>query len=210
MIMKKYLVLTAFLGLFMSANNANAIIIDVDLSGATSGTIVDGIGADFAGIFVGQSIVGSTGISGSPTGPLTLQAANNLTVASFSLPSGTSNSILPNPGNVGPLSMLLDSEASSISWTMGHASPPSSVTVDFFDIGGALVNSLVQDLLSGYNAYSFSGFGDFAGLSIYDNNDSAGLRFMEISYDTASVPEPPVLLLLGVGLIGLFVARRRA
>lgn len=205
--MNIHFVFVAFLSLFLSAS-VSASTVNIDLTGATSGTFIDGIGADFAGPFVGQSIVGSYGISGSPSGPLTLQPSNNLDAAYWN----GSNSILPYPNNMGPISFLLDSLAASTEWTMGFASPLSSVKIDFFDFSGSLVNSLEQQLLTDYNTYSFGGFGSFADLTIYDNNDSKGLRYQNISYDTAAVskvPIPSTIILFGSALFGIGGLRRR-
>lgn len=185
---------------------AHAALVSVDLSGATTGTYISGIGASFATAFQGQAYNNLYNLSGSPSSPLTLQAHRTLDIAYWSV----SNSILPEPDNQGPLSMLLGSSADSITWTMGSASPPSSVTIDFFAANGSLVHHTVQGLISGYNVYSFSGFGTFAGLSIYDDNDSAGLRFQNFSYNSVpSVPLPSALLLLGPGLAGLAAIKRR-
>ena len=200
------------LGLILLAAPAHATLVSVDLSGAVTGTFIDAVGADFAGTFQGQTIVFGTGIAGSPTNPLTLAPANTLDVAFWNPGvSPASNSILPEPGNQGPLSVLLDSNADSVTWTMGFANPPSSVTIDFFSGSGALVGSVIQALNVGYNVYSFSGVGTFRGFTIFDNNDSAGLRFQNFEYNAVAtgVPEPGITLCLGLGLAGIALRRRR-
>jgi hypothetical protein len=190
---------------FMLVIPAYAGTVSVDLSSATTGTSIAGGGASFATAFVGQTYDGASHLSGSPSSPLTLNGIQTLDVESFNPGvSPTSNSILPEPGNQGPLSILLGSTADSITWTMGSASPPSTVTIDFFSDSGSVVDEVVQNLLSGYNVYSFSGFGTFKGLSIYDNNDAAGLRFQNISYNSiVATPEPSSLLLIIAGLAGI-------
>lgn len=183
--------------------------VSIDLSGAVTGTVVSGVGASFAETFAGQTIVGGTGISGSPTNALTLLGSGTLDVAFF----GSSNSILPEPGNQGPLSILLGSNANSFTWTMGFGNPPSSISVSLFAANGSLVNSSVLSILDGYNVYTLSGLGTFRGLTFFNNNDPAGVRFTEMSYNsvTSSVPEPATVGTLIGGLILLVgLARRRS
>jgi hypothetical protein len=188
---------------------ASAATVHVDLSGLSSAKIIDGKGASFARSFLGQSVVG-IGISGSPSGPLTLVATEKLTIEKFDPGvSAKSKSILPKPNNVGPLSVLLDQAANSITFTMGHGNG-GSVKIDFFDSAGGLVDSILQNLVSGYRIYTYSGIGIFAGLTIYNNNDPAGLRFMNFSYETAPepgpgpgpVPLPGALVMFASALIG--------
>lgn len=190
----------------LAANTVN-----VDLSGATSGTSIVAPGASFAETFAGQTIVG-TGISGSPTDPLTLAPSGTLDVAFFNPGvSAPSNSILPEPGNQGPLSVLLDSNADSVTWTMGFADSNGPISVDFFATNGSLVAAVNEPLTLGYNVYTFSGLGTFRGFTIFNDNDPAGLRFQNFSYNSTpnSTPEPGSLLLLGTGLLGLAGAVRR-
>jgi hypothetical protein len=59
----------------------------------------------------------------------------------------------------------------------------------------------------GYSVYTLSGLGDFQGVTFYNDNDPAGLRFMNFSYVTT--PEPGTLALIGCGLFGLIANQRR-
>jgi hypothetical protein len=197
------------------AGSSVSYAVNVDLSGAATGTIINAPGASFAQTFAGQSVVG-VGLSGSPSGPLSLQASGSLSVAFWDPGvSPGSNSILPQPGNSAPLAVLLDQAADSIGWTMGAASPPSSVKIDFFSDSGVLVNSVTQALISGYNVYNFSGLGTFKGISIYNNSDPAGLRFQNFTYNAVNgggnnVPDSGSgLALLGAGLLLLATLRRQ-
>ena len=188
-----------------------AATVNVDLSGATTGTSITASGASFAQTFAGQTVSG-TGITGSPSSPLALQPAGTLLVAAWDPGvSPSSNSILSQPGNQGPLSMLLDSDADSITFTSGSADGADSISLRFFDANGALVDSLTPTLSPDYAIYSFSGLPVFRGLTIFNDNDEAGLRFQNISYNAvAATPEPAYLPLAGLLLIGLrFVRRKR-
>jgi len=209
--MKKLVICATMMLITMIAAPMAEATVSIDLSGASTGTLINAPGGSFASLFSGQVPVGSTGISGSPTGPLTLAPTFGLNVEFWDpAVSPASNSILPQPGNTSPLSVLLDSQASSITWTMGHASPPSSVDINFYASDGSLVHSVNQSLIANYNVYSFGGFGNFAGLTIYNNNDPAGLRFQNFSYEAVStVPAPGAILLGGIGVSIVGWLRRR-
>ena len=188
-----------------------AATVNVDLSGATTGTSITAPGASFAQTFAGQTVSG-TGITGSPSSPLALQPAGTLLVAAWDPGvSPSSNSILSQPGNQGPLSMLLDSDADNITFTSGSADGADSISLRFFDANGDPVDSLTPTLSPDYAIYSFSGLPVFRGLTIFNDNDEAGLRFQNISYNAvAATPEPAYLPLAGLLLIGLrFVRRKR-
>ena len=202
---------TAFLAL---ATPATAATVLIDLSGATTGTIVTGTNATFAQRFAGQTVAGA-GLTGTPTNPLTLSAAGSISVAFFDPGvSAASNSLLSQPGNVAPLAVLLGSLANSFTFTMGSSDPGSTVDVRAFDANGGLTGSTTVNMLSGYNIYTLTGLGNFKGLSFFNNNDPAGVRFQNMSYNSVTVnavPEPATwgLMLAGFGIVGGALRHRR-
>ena len=205
-----------------SLTAANAALISIDLSGASTGTLINAPGASFAQTFSGQSVAG-TGITGSPTGPLSLSGSGIIMVNFFSPPAdcgdcAAGNSLLSGSDFRAPLSILFDQQADSFNWVMGFASPPSSITIDLFASTGSLVNTVVRSMSPDYAQYSLSGLGSFAGITFRDNNARGGLRFQDMSYNSVSavpvpaVPVPAAIWLFGTGLIGLigFSKRRKA
>jgi hypothetical protein len=189
-----------------------AATVNVNLSGATTGTTITAPGASFAQTFAGQTVSG-TGITGNPSSPLALQAAGTLEVAAWDPGvSPASNSILSQPGNQGPLSILFDSNADAVTFTSGSADGGNPISLRFFDANGTLVDSLSPVLSAGYAVYNFSSLPVFRGLTIFDNNDEAGLRFQNISYNAAAgaaAPEPAYLPAAGLLLMGLRFFRRK-
>jgi hypothetical protein len=180
-------------------------VVDVDLSGASTGAVVTGVGASFAETFAGQTVSG-TGLSGSPTGPLSLSASSVIDVAYFN----GANTLLPESDNQGPLAMLLDVNATSISWTMGYADETGPVSIAFFDSTGHLLETISETLTLGYNTYSFTPGGAFRGVEISNDNDPSGLRYYGFSYTASAAPEASTWAMLLVGFAGLGAAARRS
>ena len=120
-----------------------AVETGIDLSEAESGTLIEAPGGGLAQTFAGQTVVGGTGISGSPLNPLTLEPSGTLTVENWNPGvSPASNSIRSQPDNQGPISVLLDSDAAAITWTMGMGGgSEGSVDIEFFDASGVLVKT---------------------------------------------------------------------
>jgi hypothetical protein len=199
----------AFSALLVLAMSGPAFAIPIVLSGVAVGlhTEINAPGGSFAQTFDGQTVVGDTGIAGTPTNPLTLAPSSDLTVI-FWDPTVTppSNAILSGPSFQSPLSILLDANADSITWTMGSGNPPSSVDVDFFDASGGLLQSLNQPILAGNNVYLFGGFGSFRGLTISNNDDQHGLQLQ--NFDYSAVPEPSAWVLLGLAGVALLCRSR--
>jgi len=185
-------------------------IVSIDLSGAVTGSLISGVGGSFAQSFAGQTVSGAS-ILGAPTNPLTLSPSGSITVEFWNPGvSPASNSLLSQPGNAAPLSLLLGGNADSLSWTMGFGNG-GSVTADLFALDGSLINSVTFGGLTGYAVYSISGLGTFAGVTFRDDTDPAGLRFMNFSYNSVgTAPEPGSLALLALGLIMLATVFRRA
>jgi len=191
--------------------------VTIDLSGAGGGHLITAPGGSFGQAFVPQWVSGGTGLGGSPSDPLTLDATGWLEVDFFdpALGFGSENSILPYPGNQGPLALKLDSYASSISWVMGYVDNPGftpPLIIKFYDEHGGLVDTITPTLIGGYSSYSFTPTGAFLGLTISNDNDPAGMRFMHFAYDSvASVPDAASsVFLLSLGLLGLAELRRRS
>ena len=210
--MKKLLGACVIVGNLFVVTSAFSATVNVNLSGASTGTLIDADGASFAQTFAGQTVAG-TGLTGSPINPLTLAPSGTIEVAFFSPGvSPASNSLLSQPGNSAPLAILLDSLASSITFTAGSADGGNSISVNFYDASGAVTGSTSVVLNSSYSIYTI-GIGTFAGLSIFDNNDGAGLRFMNFSYETqtGAVPEPSTWAMIILGFAGLgFMGYRRS
>ena len=169
----KYLVAAS---LVVATAPVAAATINVDLSGASGGSTITGIGASFTQSFTGQTVVG-TGVTGAPTGPLSLSASGSITVAFWSPGvSAGSNSLLSQPNNGAPLAMLLDGNtANSITFTAGSWGG-GSVDVLGFAADGSLTGSTT---ISGsdYQVFTVSGIGNFAGILFTNNSDPSGLRF---------------------------------
>jgi hypothetical protein len=157
----------------------------IDLSQATSGALIDVPGGRFGQAFYGQRVAGGA-LQGAPEAPLALDPdAGRLAVAYW----GSSNSILPQPGGVAPLSIHLDREATTIGWSMGAASG-GFLRVEFYDAYGAIVDDIEVDLVVGYGNYSFAPDRPFFGVSIHAASDPAGLRYQDFHYAVADEFEP--------------------
>jgi hypothetical protein len=204
--------LSAALALAALSLTTHAAIVDIDLSGAVSGNLIDGVGADFAQAFAGQSVSGIA-LTGAATNPLALQPVGEIDVAFWDPGvSPASNSLLSQPGNAAPLAILLDSNANSFNWTAGSADGGTTFTATFYAANGSVVGSQSIVTLPGYATYSLSGLGTFRGVAFSDNIDSAGLRFQNMSYNAAPVPEAPVwaMMTLGLAAAGAVVRRKNA
>ena len=88
----------------------------------------------------------------------------------------------------------------------------ANVNYSLFSATGALVGSGSVLMSQGYNNYSLNSLSAFRGIAFTDNNDSAGVRFQNMSYNSVTaVPEPSAYAMMAVGLafVGGIARRRR-
>lgn len=231
----KYRLLAAAMsiGLMVSAGNAGAtIVINNVVAGSELNTfigIAPGLytgtlsqsGATYGESFAGQTVStdanGRDTLSGVPSAPLSLQTnpVANLNLGILAV----GNHVIYGAGGGtndgdGAVSILFDQLTNAVSFDMVGSNSGGTFTVDFFSASGALLESITQasnDQLFGFTVVS----GDLIhGLSI-TNTDVAGVGFGNVRFNQRGTPEitqasePGMLVLLGLGVLGLGIARRR-
>lgn len=214
-------------GAFLSACSFEGLL---DLDGAT-------IGERFAGQTLG-SAAGFIGpfdtLTQNPSDPLTVLAGatgQNLGLSQdsgdgwadgwFIVGLGTDGLGIGGFGE-GAVSLLFDSDLSGFGLTVGAGDGSGSVIFDFYRRDGSLLDRFLFGGGSGPAiSFAFASDGNFkeiAGVSItnleangvvYDNFRLRTSGKNPEDDDVVSVPEPGTLALLGIGLLGMRLARRR-
>lgn len=123
----------------------------------------------------------------------------------------------------GAISVLFDGDQSEVGFQVFGGINGSKLMIDFFRFDGSLIQSIMlSDLLDGFNGFGFrrdGGVKDIAGISIW-NSDPGGLWIDSMAFDVITtrvpgdpgdpgVPEPGVLMLVGMALVAAGYARRR-
>ena len=78
--------------------------------------------------------------------------------------------------------------------------------ISAYGLGGVLLGTITG---SADGLIDLSGFANIARLAIDDRSTGAGFGYGEWTLDLSAVPEPGTLALLGIGLLGMGMARRR-
>lgn len=102
----------------------------------------------------------------------------------------------------GALSMLFPYATQEVGFMVGGAQGlANALIVAFFDFNGVELDVLT--MTSNNGTYGFaSTVADIGGITI-SNRDTNGLGISNIKFDSSSIPEPSVILLLGAGLLGM-------
>ncbi|WP_431474003.1 PEP-CTERM sorting domain-containing protein [Marinobacter sp. KM021] len=172
------------------------------------------VGRDASGFLTGTYTTQLNDMSGSPNAQSMLSYNASLDVF-YGISSGPSVSVIDHATGALSSSFLLDFAAAGISslnsWFLGYD-----------EVEDALIGT------SGDSAYIFSTSGDYLGSSLlgfnpdsdfdagYANgqlfvysNSLGGFQGYDLFDDASSVPEPSTLAILGLGLAGLGLSRRR-
>lgn len=176
-----------------------------------------------AGSFVGQTVVaihpGVNSISGTPTGPLTLNTSVTVSTVNDGAPGADSPVLSGSPIFNGPISVLFSTPVAAVGLKGGFFDAVGSTEIEAFDING---NSLghIFNSVTGFEFYGLAdstGVADIAGLSFYVNGtEPAGFEIDNLTFGAAEqviIPGTPdfgsTVGLLGLALSGLALIRRR-
>ena len=195
---KKIAVLATLLGTFGVSLGANAIIIDFD--GLSSSEVLDeqyaSLGVHFSAYENGLAVGSIAGTSLTGT---------------YDTPSNVWSNCYPSicSSRADVLRIDFDMSVENLQWytdTAGSLQP----TFNAYDIDGILLETVFATATSEtvYALSSFSSSG-IAAVELLQPSDNWGYYIDTISFDVASVPEPSVLALLAIGLVGVGFTKRR-
>lgn len=192
-----------FLGLalvFASAT-AHAAVISYDFDTVTAGTYTE---TDFSAMFGGVSFDNSTNSSFSVT---SCSLLGDFTCGNAILNTGYST--------VGNSTIAtFDSLVDSVSVTIGdYNADADSLYLNAYDSANNLIASdFFANPSSSYNGYTLNvaaaniAYVEYYGVGLYGGNN---VYWDNLSFNTQSVPEASTLLMLGFGLFGLSMVRRK-
>lgn len=209
-----------------SLTGTQTVTFDDVAGGAAPGTNYDGImvsgGVSFGERFAGQTNTPSGVfdiLSGTPTASLAVVAGaanQNLNVfvnGGSQVLTGLGPRAFPDFDAIGEgsIALLFTSDQSQFGFQLVGGNG-GTATLGFYRRDGSLIEQIaltgLADLYYGFSRDG--GVFDIAGVSIF-NTDLGGIGFDNLKFDVPSgtVPEPGTLALLGLGLAGFGLTRRR-
>lgn len=184
----------------------------------------------FDGFFTGQSLSLNPGVDcpgaaasacvvGSPTGPLSLDAASPDTFITTDGANPTSPVLSGSPRFNGPIAVLFDIDLAGVGFDAGFFDAVGSTGITAFARDGSLLGTVVNSItgIEFLGLVTSDGTAQIAGVFLdLVGSEPAGfaidnLRFGKVGQVVVphDVPEPATLTILGLGLAGLGAIRRR-
>ncbi len=185
----------------------------------------------FGGYFTGQSLstnpladcpdgAATACVAGAPTGPLSLDAASAATFITLDGANPTAPVLTGSPRFDGSVAIFFDADQSGVGLEGGYFDMIGATAITAFARDGSVLGMLANaaEGMEFLGLATDDGSARIAGLLFSISGGEPGgfaidnLRFgtgSQIVLAPADVPEPASLALLGLGLIGVRVARRR-
>ena len=196
--LKKATVLVVLLGIFGIPLSANAILIDFD---------------DLVGQQVLDEQYASLGVhfSASEDGSAVGSIVGSSLTSTYHTPTNVWSNCYPSvcDSRADVLRIDFDMLVENLQWytdTAGSLQP----IFNAYDIDGLLLETVVATATS-ETVYALSSFGStgIAAVELLQPSETWGFYIDTISFDVAAVPEPSILALLAIGLVGAGFTRRR-
>lgn len=184
----------------------------------------------FGGFFLGQSLSATPGLDcpggaasgcvvGTPTGPLSLAPGAPSTRIVNDGANPTSPVLSGSPLFNGPIAVLFSVDLVGVGLDGGYFDAPGSTKITAYARDGSVIGSIVNTGtgIEFLGLVTEDGSARIAGLLFsLVGNEPAGFAIDNLRFGQegqvnvpAAIPEPSSFALLGIGLVGLFTARRK-
>lgn len=153
----------------------------------------------------GNGDLGVTSIT-TPDATITNTSGGNLYIGA----GGISNSVCALDPQVynceQDLEINFNTAVTALSFQIGGWAAGDFVKASIFDINDTLISTLDVD---SNGTFDFFGSSNIYTLIFDDQSTSAGVAYGNLSFETTSVPEPSSIALLGLGIAGFCLSKKR-